>query len=127
MKKILGLLSFILIFGSCDDGDVTTKGVTFDPNAPVKSCTANDGLYYKINGPEALILQTPPSSFVNEVTPENQPRTVLMDNDTKLVLRSFNSTVTDSYFCSIIPPSSPNVTEEWNALPGVPGQSGFIE
>src|SRR5436189_3499527 len=127
MRKILGLLSCLLIFGSCDDGDITTKGINFDPNAPVKSCTVNNGLYYKINGPEALILQTPPSSFINEVTPENQPRTVLIDSNTKVLLRSFNATVTDSYFCSVIPPSTPMVTEEWNAIPGVPGQSGYIE
>src|SRR6478752_3074102 len=127
MRKVLGLLGCLLLFGSCDDGNITTKGITFDPNLPIKSCSANNGLYYKINGPEALILQTPPSTFANEVTPINQPRVVLIDNNTKLLLRSFNATVTDSYFCSVIPPSSPGVTEEWNALPGVPGQSGYLE
>jgi len=128
MKKILGLLSCILILGSCDDGDITTKGINFDPSAPVKSCSANDGLYYKINGPEALIVQTPSSSFANEITPENQPRTVLIDNtNTKVILRSFNATVSDSYFCSVIPPSTPDVTEEWDALTGVSGQSGYFE
>ena len=117
----------MLVFTSCDDGDITTKGVDFDPTAPVKSCTENDGLYYKINGPEALILQTPPSSFLNEVTAENQPRVILIDANTKVVLRSFNATVSDSYFCSVIPPSTPGVIEEWNALAGVPGQSGYME
>ena len=126
MKKIIGLLSCLLIFGSCDDGDITTKGVEFDPNAPVKSCSVNNGLYYKINGPEALILQTPPTSFTKEVT-GNQPRTVLIDNNTKVLLRSFNNTVTASYFCSVIPSSTPIVTEEWDALPGVSGQSGYLE
>jgi hypothetical protein len=128
MRKILGLLSCILFISSCDDGNMTTEGVNFDPAAPVKTCSANEGLYYKINGPEALILQTPPTSFANEVTPENQPRIVLIDNNsTKVLLRSFNVTVSDSYFCSVIPPSTPAVTEEWNALSGVAGQSGYIE
>lgn len=128
MIKILGLLSCLLILNSCDDGDFTAKGFNFDENAPVKSCTKNDGLYYKISGPEALILETPPSSFVNEITPENQPRTVSIDNNaTKVVYRSFDANLSDSYFCSAIPPSSPKVTDEWKALTGVPGQSGFLE
>jgi len=123
MKKILGLLSCLLMLTSCDDGNVTSTGFNFDPAAPIVSCNSkNDGLYYKTHGVEALILQTPSTMFDTVVT-QGKPRTVVIDNSSTLVVyRTFNAAVTDTYFCSAFPPSSPVVTSESIASSG-----GYLE
>ena len=127
MKRLLGLLVCTFLFNSCDDGAITLKSFNFDPAAAVQNCDVNNGLFFKIKGKEALILEIPVSSFPNEVTPGNEPRTLLIDGSNKLSYRLFNSTVDNTYFCSSIPPISPIVTEEWNAASGLENVSGLIK
>lgn len=127
MKRLFGFFAFLLLLTSCDDGDFTVKSFNFDPNAPVKTCLPESGLYYKFNGLEALMLETPPSSFINEETPQGQPRTLLINATNQVIYRTFKTNVSDSYFCSAIPPSSPAITDEWKAMPGVENESGIIE
>lgn len=128
MKRFLGLLICAFIFNSCDDGDMNLKSFNFDTAAPVIDCSENNGLFFKIRGNEALILETSLSSaFPNEITPVGEPRTLLINTENHVIYRLFSGTVPESYFCSSVPPVAPTVSDEWNASEGVADVSGIIE
>ncbi|RTY95202.1 hypothetical protein [Flavobacterium sp. GT3R68] len=127
MKRFLGLLVCAFIFHSCDDGDINLKNFNFDTTAPVNDCSENNGLFFKIKSNEALILEIPLSSFSNDVTPADQPVSLLINSENHVIYRLFSRTVTESYFCSSVPPADPIVSDEWNASQGVEGVSGIIE
>lgn len=127
MKRFLGLLIGALLFYSCNDGELNLKNFNFDTTAPIVDCDVNNGLFFKISSNEALVLQTPISSFVNEVTPVDQPRKLTINSTNRVIYRAFNDNVPSSYFCSTLPPSSPVVTDERIASEGIDGVSGLIE
>ena len=127
MKRFLGLLLCTLLFNSCDDGNINLETFNFDTAAPINSCPVNNGLFFKVKNNEALILQTPISTFTNVVTPANTPRKILVSSTNKVVYRLFNSIISSAYFCASFPPAAPTVTDEWNAADGVTGTSGIIE
>ena len=127
MKRFLGLLLCAFLFNSCDDGNIKLDTFNFDPAAAINSCTVNNGLFFKVKNNEALILQTPISTFANVVTPANTPRTILVSSTNKVVYRLFDSIISSAYFCASFPPASPTVSDEWNASAGVTGTSGIIE
>jgi hypothetical protein len=127
MKRFLGLLLCALLFNSCDDGNIKLETFNFDTAAAINDCDVNNGLFFKVKNNEALILQTPISTFANVVTPTNTPRTILVSSTNKVIYRFFDSIISSSYFCASFPPASPTVSDEWNAATGVSGTSGIIE
>ena len=127
MKRFIGLLVCMVIFNSCDDGNLTLENFNFDSAIAVQSCPVNNDLYFKTKNNEALILKTSTAAFPNAVTPVNSPRTVVIDSNNQVIYRLFSGTVTSNYFCSSIPPATPIVSNEWNAAPGVENISGLIQ
>jgi len=127
MKRFLGLVLCTLLFISCDDEDIKLDTFNFDPATAINDCDVNNGLFFKVKNNEALILQTPISTFANLVTAASTPRTVLISSANKVVYRLFNSIISNAYFCASFPPASPSVSDEWNAAAGVAGTSGIIE
>ncbi|MSP84735.1 MAG: hypothetical protein EXR18_02760 [Flavobacteriaceae bacterium] len=127
MKRFFGLLFCSFLFNSCDDGNIKFDTFNFDPAVAINSCSVNNGLFFKVKNNEALILQTPISTFANLVTTANTPRTILVSSTNKVVYRLFNTIISNAYFCSLLPPASPTVSDEWNAAAGVIGTSGIIE
>ncbi len=127
MRTLFGLLFLTFLFSSCNDGKMDFKSFNFETSTTISSCTTNNNLYFKINSSEALILKTPLTSFVNEVTPVGTPRTVLISGDTQLLYRTFDNILSSDYFCGSIPPASPKVVDEWIAKSGVSNVSGFLE
>ncbi|MEY3500910.1 MAG: hypothetical protein RL308_2579 [Bacteroidota bacterium] len=127
MKRLIGLLACIMLFNSCDDGDIKLDTFNFDPAAAINDCDVNNGLFFKVKNNEALLLKTPISTFENVVTAANTPRTLLISSTNQVVYRLFDSIISNAYFCSTFPPASPMVLDEWNAAYGVTGTSGLIE
>ena len=127
MKRFLGLLLCAFLFNSCDDGDIKLETFNFDTAAAINDCDVNNGLFFKVKNNEALILQTPISTFENVVTAANTPRTILVSSTNKVIYRLFDSIISGAYFCASFPPASPTVSDEWNAAAGVAGTSGIIE
>jgi hypothetical protein len=118
MKKIIGLFAFMFLLNGCDDGDLIIETIDFEDVTAV-DCDLNN-LVYKIKENEALIIEIPTTSnaFINEVTPANTPRQFVISETNKVVYRSYSGTIATENICSTIPPSSPNVTEEWVATSG---------
>lgn len=89
---------------------------------PLQHCSNSD-LIFKSNLNEALLVSLPNALFTNETT----SKTVLISNTNRIVYRLYNSNITSNFLCSVIPPTTPTILEEWNAQTGVAGVSGLIE
>ncbi len=116
MKKILGLLVFIVVLNGCDDGDLKIATINFDSVA-ANSCGET---IYKINGKEALFLKIPASenAFLNEATAVGSPRIKIIGGNTSVTYRTYTGDVTEASLCNTPSPISPNATEEWTATSG---------
>jgi len=127
MKKIWLLLVLSFAFFSCDDGDLTLDEIDLTSEATPRACTLEAGvtLLFKINGAETLILDIPADLIVNTVTPTeivgdevvNTPRTKTLNGQATCLYRSFDSNITESYFCDELP-SDINITLEYTAVSG---------
>lgn len=119
MKKIIGLFAFMFLLNGCDDGDLIIETIDFEDVTAVR-CGINN-LVYKIKDNEALIIDIPEdeNAFITTVTPYGEPRQFIIGGDNKVIYRSYSGTIENENVCSTIPPSSPNVTEEWVATSGV--------
>lgn len=118
MKKYASLIFLAFLLNGCDDGDLAIDEINFDNVNPV-SCTTfvenslitDPTIIYKLKSQEALILQLP---HVNGLVNDNDTLSYNIDNSQYRVLyRAYNGTVGKDNICGTIPPSSPNVTEEW--------------
>lgn len=123
MKKYASLFLLALFLNGCDDGDLTVDTIDFDSVTPVscvdfnENSTSNDPtIIYKLKSQEALILQLPKTEGL-----VNDPGEVLYDideNQYRVLYRAYNGTVAKDNICGTIPPSTPNVTEEWTGTAG---------
>ena len=115
MKKLLGLLAVFLMFNSCDDGELTVENVDFG-DAIIQSCGTN-GILYKLNGNEVLILSIPQdlNPYPEVVGEKSYPIT----GTTQVRYRIYNGKVATDNVCATIQPGTPQVTEEWIAVGGL--------
>jgi len=121
MKRILFCLLSVVCIG-CDDGDLQIETLDFD-NATIQVCNpvtidvAN--VLFKLNSTEALILELPAGTIKNEVTTEAIESNVGQSGPSKVTYRTFSDNVSNSYFCSEIPLTTPTVVEEVIAQGGM--------
>lgn len=114
MKKLLFYLFIMMIF-ACDDGDLQIENLDFD-SATIQNCdiitvdVAN--VLFKLNATEALILELPAGSIKNEITEGAKEYAVASSGPAKISYRTFSDTVSNNYFCSDIPLTTPDVVEE---------------
>ncbi|WP_264537009.1 hypothetical protein [Flavobacterium sp. N1736] len=119
MRKYASLLLFALLLNGCDDGDITVDNIDFK-DGTATNCTDENLLVYKLKNQESLLLQVAENTFENVPTPDNDPDTFNIDNTNyRLVYRGYDGTITGTYICSLIPPVSPKVIDEWFAKSGV--------
>lgn len=116
MKKLFGLLVCALLLSGCDDGDIVLQSFNFD-NETIQTCTDKD-LLFKTNGEELLLIDIPATNFPNEITPEGEPRFVTITGTNRVLYRKYNGSVSNLTICSVIPPASPTVVNEWTAASG---------
>lgn len=117
MKKALSLLVLLALLNACDDGDLTQEDISFDEVA-TQSCTTND-IIYKLKQQEALLLEIPESTFINEPTPTNAPIELnISTTSNRLVYRFYNGIVATNNICETIAPATPVITDQWTATDG---------
>lgn len=107
----------------------TTTSLPFGFDETTERCTSNTpNLLYNYSGSEALTLDIDPSLIDNTVTPLNSPRTGILGTTTnKLTYRLYAGLIPTSYFCNTSIPTTPAISQEWNAIAGVSGISGIVE
>lgn len=121
MKKYACLLVFALFLNGCDDGDLKVDTIDFDdPSITGQTCNPlTNSLIYKIKSQESLLIQLPDNTLLNDATIKGTPITYDINNSTyRVVYRAYNGAVTTPNICGSIPPTTPSVTEEWQALGG---------
>ena len=106
-----------------------TNTLPFGFDKTVEQCPTSKDVYNYTNSGESLTLENiDPTLIVKVETPLNTPRTALIGSvKNKFTYRLFNGLLSPSYFCNLIPPPLPTVSEEWNGVNGVAAISGIIE
>lgn len=119
MKKILGILIFVVVLSGCNDGDITVSTINFD-NITANSCGE---IIYKIKDTEALFMNIPESenAFSNDITLENKPKLIAIGGEVTLKYRFYDGKVSPENICIVAGPIKPQAIEEWVA------KAGFIE
>ena len=116
MKRVFSLLVFVLLLNGCDDGNLTLETIDFE-DAQTQSCSNN--IIYKLKPSEALLLEIPKITFVNEPTSPSSPIVLDIDNTTNRVIYRFSDgTVSSENICNTIPPAKPYITDQWTATSG---------
>lgn len=116
MKRILSILSILLLITSCDDGNLTVDVIDFSEVAAQK-CSAKD-VIYKIKDSEMLVLEIPATTFTENETLEGAPIELAINTTNKVTYRKYNGTVSASNICPTLPDGTPNVIEQWSASAG---------
>lgn len=117
MKRVFSLLVLMFLLNGCDDGNLTLETIDFE-DATTQSCSTNN-IIFKLKEKEALLLEIPKTTFVNEPTAEGIPTVINIDNSTfRVVYRFYNGTVASDNICNTIPPATPAPTDQWIATSG---------
>ena len=121
MKSIFSLILVLLFLNSCDDGNINVISFDFS-KAKAQSCNMGiSGKFFVFSKQDqrTFIIQTSELNFANEVTPDDSPRIILINGTTNKVLyREYSDKIADNTICTAIPPVSPVVTKELNAIGG---------
>jgi len=104
MKYFLSLLVSFFVLTGCDDGDIIEETFNFE-NATLQKCTSSNVLY-KISDNEALILNTPETTFPNA----EGTQTIPVSGTTSILYKKYGTTTTSENICGT--PTLP-ITEEW--------------
>ena len=100
---------------------ITPLSLAFNPDDIAKCSTTNQ--VYNISGKEALVLNLDTTFFQNAAG----TKTDVVSLTNKVTYKLFESNVTSSYFCADPLPTTPILSQQWNAVDGVSGVSGIIE
>src|SRR6478609_1684678 len=118
MKRFLGILICVIAFSGCDDGDLIVETINFDEIA-TSTCGENNNLLFKLKEGEALILNVPEETFVEQATPGNDPIKLDIDKTNQVVYNFYTGKVAAANICDLIPPANPSIKTQWNATSGV--------
>jgi hypothetical protein len=116
MKRVFGLLAFMLALNGCNDGNLIQEDINFEDIA-TQSCTSND-IIFKLKEKEALLLEIPASTFVNESSTVGSPVTIDISSSNRVVYRFYDGVVALNNICETIAPATPIVTDQWSATAG---------
>jgi hypothetical protein len=117
MKKILCILTLLLIITACDDGNLTVDVIDFT-EVNVQKCSDKD-VIYKIKDAEMLFIEIPASTFPKDQTLDGAPLEISLSNTVKVTYRKYASTVTLNNICGTAPSATPNLVEQWQATDGI--------
>jgi len=118
MKRKL-LILLVVFAGSCSDGDLQIETIDFD-SSTIQYCgsspTTTTRIFFKIDSDQALILNLESGLLKNADSDGTITSTV--PGQSTVTYRIFSESVTKSYFCGDIPPSTPQVVQEIEASAG---------
>jgi len=126
MRKFFGFILIALSFNSCDDGDIIVDTFDFDDVALDHCGGPETYVFFKINTGvnESISLRintTEDIFFENEETVlEDYTLDIPLNGTTNFVnYRLYDDAISGNYFCNSVPPTSPNVVENYLASSGV--------
>ncbi|MBT3588792.1 MAG: hypothetical protein HN507_09100 [Flavobacteriaceae bacterium] len=120
MRKLFFISIFLSLFSSCNDGDIIVTDFNFEVSN-LNNCGGPGAyVFYNINNSLfaesiSLFLETSDILFLESGTVEY----VLNGSTYAVNYRKYDNDITDDYFCSNIPPTTPNVTIEFLGASGI--------
>ncbi len=125
MYRYLSVLFLIVVFTSCNDGDIIVTSFDFE-NQELSVCgEGTSKVLYNINNENifetiSFTLNSSQLSSLENVLATNtdQPISLPLTGSNEIIYRTYDETVPNSYFCGVIPPSSPKVQEEFKSVGG---------
>ena len=117
MKRFIGILSCVIAFAACDDGDLIVDTINFD-EVVTSTCSENN-LLFKLKEGESLILNIPEETFEEDATEDNAPIKLDINSTNQVVYNFYDGKVSSANICDLIPPSTPSVKTQWNASSGI--------
>ncbi|QYA26215.1 hypothetical protein G3I01_12100 [Gramella sp. MT6] len=130
MRRLLSGFFLLGLLSACDDGDIIVTTFDFE-NSNLQFCDGTSkNVFYAVNDNdvfESFSVEFSNSDFsLNENGSIREPGigdTISFDlnNSNRAVYRIYDTDLpsgNDTYFCSVVPPSSPTVIEEWVSTGG---------
>lgn len=115
MKKIF--FCFLILFLSCNDGELSIETFNFGTAVPTTCNADQPGFFiYKTAGNEVITLKISESKFLEAKKSPDQ--TLAIPSEVQIVYRIYSNPIPNNFLCTSPPPTSPVVTEEWEALSG---------
>ncbi|MCH4823351.1 hypothetical protein ML462_09200 [Gramella lutea] len=129
MKRLFFVATLMMLMTACDDGDITVTSFDFEDSNLSFCDGASKNVFYAINSQdvfESFSIEFDSNDLIiengNPVPPEEGDTIEFtLNNNNRALYRIYNSELpsgNDEYFCSVTPPSSPLVTEEWVSTGG---------
>lgn len=119
MRKSLLLIFFALLFLGCNDGDIIVTNFDFQ-DAQLQQCgDTTNSVFFKINPQvnESISLNIPTTQ---ELFIESGTQSFILSSTASIVnYRGFDDSISSTYFCNPVPPSSPGVILEYIGTSGV--------
>lgn len=118
MKRYFALLLFVSLFQSCDDGDIIVTSFNFS-DADLKTCgDVGNYVFYKVNT-EALESLSLKLSTTESIYDLAETKVYELNGTSNFVnYRTYDGPLGSGYFCSSIPPTTPNTTTNYLASAG---------
>jgi hypothetical protein len=120
MRKLFFISIFLSLFSSCNDGDIIVTDFNFEASN-LNNCGGPGAyVFYNINNSLfaesiSLFLETSDILFLESGIVEY----VLNGITYAVNYRKYDNDITDDYFCSNIPPTTPSVTIEFLGASGI--------
>lgn len=107
---------------------ISTTPLPFAFKKIVEQCPTSKQIYNYSSNESLTLDNIDPALIVNSPTPLNSPRTGLISDTTnKLTYRLFSGLLTADYFCKTPDPTTPAISQTWNAVAGISNVSGIVE
>lgn len=120
MRKLFFIPILLSFFISCNDGDIIVTDFNFEASN-LNNCGAQGSyIFYNVNNSSSaesisLVLETSEILFLDSSVEEY----VLNGTTYYANYRKYDDDIDNDYFCSIIPPTTPNVTIEYEGASGI--------
>lgn len=129
MKRLFFVATLMMLMVACDDGDITVTSFDFEDSNLSFCDGANKNVFYATNSQDvfesfSIEFESNDLEIVNgNPVPPEEGDTIefTLNNNNRALYRIYDSELpsgNDTYFCSVTPPSSPVVTEEWISTGG---------
>lgn len=127
MHRLSGLILLLLFFSSCDDGDIIVTTFDFEEETFNLCSNGRDKFLYHVNNSdvfETLTLQLNNPGFAlgdNELVLSEETLRITLTGNNVITYRTYDAAVPtgqNSYFCSLNPPSTPRVLQEYKSVGG---------
>ncbi len=127
MRKLSCLVVLLLFLSSCDDGDIIVTTFDFEEETFNLCSDGRDKFLYHINNGdvfETLTLQLNSTNFAlgdNELVLTEETLRIPLSGNNLITYRTYDAAVPtgrNAYFCSLNPPSNPQVLQEYRSVGG---------